>query len=126
MNEPEETAPTAATGVALPPRGEGGTVMADGAAPERRRQKINERIAAGRLPASLNAEEPTWIPSSYVVGGEPADCHFCAEAIHADEALLVRDGEQCHPACEQAWRELVTGERGDGDTGHGFTASARG
>jgi hypothetical protein len=87
--------------------------MTEGAATERRRQKIRERITAGRLPASLNAEEPTWIPSSYVVGGEPAACHFCAEAIDADEALLVRDGAQCHPECEEAWRELVTAERGE-------------
>lgn len=87
--------------------------MTDGAATERRRQKIQERITARRLPASLGAEEPTWIPTPYAVGSGPATCHYCGEAIGADEALLVRDGERCHPECEEAWRELVTGERGE-------------
>lgn len=87
--------------------------MIDSAASERRRQTIRTRIAAGQLPAALRAEEPTWIPSAYAAGGGPARCHYCGEAIGADEALLVRDGEQCHPECEQAWRDLVTGGRGE-------------
>ena len=87
--------------------------MTDGADTERRRQKIQERIRAGRLPPSLGAEEPTWIPTPYAVGRGPVTCHYCGEDIGADEALLVRDGERCHPACEEAWRDLVTGERGD-------------
>ena len=33
--------------------------MTDGPAPERRRQKIRERITAGILPARLGAEEPS-------------------------------------------------------------------
>ena len=86
--------------------------MTDGAATARR-QKIQERIAVRLLPASLGAEESTWIPTPYAVGSEPATCHYCAEAIGVDEALLVRDGETCHPACEEAWRDLVTGERGE-------------
>jgi hypothetical protein len=95
------------------PRDKGGRVMTNGAATERRRQKTQERIRAGRLPASLNAEESTWIPTPYAVGTGPAACHYCDEAIGADEALLVRDGEACHPACEEVWRDIVTGEHGD-------------
>jgi hypothetical protein len=82
--------------------------MRNGAAPERRREAIRTRIAAGQIPTVLSAEEPTWIPSSYGPGGRPACCHFCGEAIGADEALLVREGEQGHPACEAAWRDLVS------------------
>ena len=86
--------------------------MADGAAAERR-QRIEERIAAGSLPGSLGSEEPTWIPTPYAVGRAPMACHYCGEAIAGDEPLLVRDGERCHPECERAWRDLVTGGRGD-------------
>lgn len=85
--------------------------MTDGAVIERRRQKIQKRIAAGLLPASLDAEEPTWIPTPYAVGRGPATCHYCGEEIGADEALLIRDGERCHPECEEARRDLLTGER---------------
>src|SRR5262245_24053185 len=87
--------------------------MTDGAADERRRQRIEARIASGALPGALRAEEPTWIPTSYVVGQAAPVCHYCGEPIGADEALLVRDRETCHPACEEAWRDRVTGERGD-------------
>lgn len=87
--------------------------MADGAATERRRDKIEARITARLLPASRGSEEPTWIPTPYAVGRGPLACHYCGEAIGADEALLVRDGERCHPECEGAWRDLVTGARGD-------------
>ena len=87
--------------------------MTDGAARERRRRTIQQRIAAGRLPAILAAEEPTWIPAAYTVGDGPTTCHFCAEAIGAREELLVRGGERCHVSCEEAWRDLVTDERGD-------------
>ena len=82
--------------------------MTDGQATERRRQRIRDRIMAGRLPGAPNAEEPTWIPTPYAVGGGPTTCHYCGEEIGADEALLVRDGERCHPGCEEAWRDLVT------------------
>ena len=87
--------------------------MTDGVVIERRRQKIQEKITAGLLPASLGAEESTWIPTPYAVGRGPVTCHYCGEGIGADEALLIRDGEECHPECEEAWRDLVTGERGD-------------
>jgi hypothetical protein len=87
--------------------------MTDNAASERHRTKIQERIRAGRLPASLTAEEPTWIPSSYVVERGSIVCHFCGEEIGADDALLVRDGAHCHSDCEESWRDLVTGERGE-------------
>jgi hypothetical protein len=87
--------------------------MTDGAATERRRQKIKGRVTAGLLPAALGAEEATWIPTSYAVGRGPVTCHYCGEDIGPDEALLVRDGERCHPACEEAWRDLVTGELGE-------------
>jgi hypothetical protein len=43
--------------------------MTDAAATERRRQKIQERIAAEHRPESLDAEEPTWIPTPRAVGG---------------------------------------------------------
>jgi hypothetical protein len=87
--------------------------MNEGAASARRRRKIQEAITAGRLPRALAVEAPTWIPTAHVVGGGPPTCHYCGEAIGPDEALLVRDGQQCHPDCEEAWRDLVTGERGD-------------
>jgi hypothetical protein len=45
--------------------------MTNGAASERRRQKIQERTTAALLPASLDAEEPTWIPTAYAVGRGP-------------------------------------------------------
>jgi hypothetical protein len=90
--------------------------MTDGATTERRRQKIQERIAAGHRPESPDAEEPTWTPTPHAVGSGPATCHYCGEPIGADEALLVRDGETCHPACEEAWRDLVAEERG-GESG---------
>jgi len=86
--------------------------MTNGAAEARRRETIRRRIAAGELPDALAAEEPTWIPSSYPAGGRAARCRYCGEAISAGEALLVRDGEQGHSECEEAWRDLVTGERG--------------
>lgn len=57
------------------------------------------------------AEEPTWIPTPYAVGRGPSTSHYCGEEIGADEALLIRDGERCHRECEEAWRDLVTGER---------------
>jgi len=79
----------------------------------RRRETIRDRIARGQLPAALPAEEPTWIPSAYGPGGAPARCHYCGDPIGADEELLVRDGEQTHPGCEEAWRDLVTAERGE-------------
>jgi hypothetical protein len=85
--------------------------MTDTAIKERRRQKIQERITTRLLPASLDAEEPTWIPTPYALGRGPATCHYCGEEIGDEEALLVRDGDRCHPACEEGWRELVTGER---------------
>ena len=87
--------------------------MTDGPAPERRRQKIRERITAGILPARIGAEEPTWIPTPYAVGRGPDTCHYCGEEIGADEALLIRESERCHPECEEAWRDLVTGELGE-------------
>ena len=87
--------------------------MTNGAASERRRQKIQERTTAALLPASLDAEESTWIPTAYAVGRGPVTCHYCGEEIGADEALLIRDGERCHPECEEAWRDLVTGGRGE-------------
>src|SRR5262245_32916516 len=89
-----------------------GPAMNDSAASARRRRKIQEAITAGRLPRVLAAEEPTWIPTPYAVGAGPTTCHFCGEVIGSDEALLVRDGERCHPDCEEGWRDLVTGERG--------------
>jgi hypothetical protein len=87
--------------------------MTHGQAQERRRHSIQDRIAARLLPASLNAEDPTWIPTPYAVGRDPMTCHYCAEEIDADEALLVREDQRCHSACEEAWRDLVTGEVGD-------------
>jgi hypothetical protein len=87
--------------------------MTDGGDRERRRQMIQARIATGSLPAALSGEEPTWIPSAYALGGGPATCHYCGEAIGAAEAILVRDGERTHPSCEEAWRDLVTGQRGE-------------
>jgi hypothetical protein len=86
--------------------------MTEGQASERRRRKIQDRIKARRLPTSLTGEEPTWIPTPYAVGRGPAMCHYCSEEIGADEALLIRESEQCHSSCEEAWRDLVTGERG--------------
>ena len=68
--------------------------MTDGVVIERRRQKIQEKITAGLLPASLGAEESTWIPTPYAVGRGPVTCHYCGEGIGADEALLIRDGEE--------------------------------
>ena len=68
---------------------------------------------AALLPASLDAEEPMWIPTPYVVGRGPITCHYCGEEISVDEALLIGDGESCHPECEKAWRDLVAGERGE-------------
>lgn len=79
----------------------------------RRREKIQERVRGNLLPASLDTKEPMWIPTPYAVGQGPSTCHYCGESIAADEPLLVADGERCHPECEEAWRNLVTGERGD-------------
>jgi len=87
--------------------------MSESAASARRRQTIENRIGRHQLPAVLRGEEPTWIPSAYAAGGGPARCHYCGDPIAADEALLVRDDEQAHPACEEAWRDLVTAERGE-------------
>ena len=87
--------------------------MTNGATDARRRETIRTRIGAGQLPAALKGEEPTWIPTSYPPGGKPAPCHYCGESIRGDEALLMRDEEQCHPGCEESWRDLVTGERGE-------------
>ena len=64
-------------------------------------------------PAELSAEESTWIPTPHVTTRSPITCHYCSEPVAADEALLIRDGETCHPACEEAWRNLVAGPRGD-------------
>jgi hypothetical protein len=80
---------------------------------DRRREKIEERIRANLLPASLDATEPMWIPTPYAVGQGPPTCHYCGEDIAADEPLLIADLERCHPECEEAWRNLVTDERGD-------------
>ncbi len=51
----------------------------------------------------------------YIVGMVTATCHYCGEPIGADGALLIWDTATGHAECEETWRDLATGERGDKD-----------
>jgi len=81
--------------------------VTDGTVSERRRQQIQERINGGPSSGVPGRRETDVDPDTLRRRARAVACHYCGEEIGVDEA------ERCHRECEKAWRDLVTGERGE-------------